>query len=368
MRQGAGTYATAEGRWAGMGPYYAMFPVDFADRVVRTYTTEGDCVLDPFSGRGTALFSAASQSRSALGIEINPVGWVFGQTKLDPADESVVAMRLTEVGLQADRYKREAAVLPKFFRHCFAEDVLRFLVGARAELNWRRSRVDRTVMAFILVYLHGKRGWSLSNQMRQTKSMAPDYAVRWWTERNLVPPELDPVAFLLRRARWRYAKGRPNGGGGQVLLGDATTVLARLGRKSDSRRRIRLLFTSPPYLGVTNYHYDQWLRLWVLGGRPDARRSGELHRGKFEDRSGYRDLLRKVFEGSKPLLDPDAVVYVRTDRRRDTYAVTREVLTEVFPEKRLSRRVRPLKGPSQTRLFGKAGSPVGEVDLVLLPN
>ena len=27
-----------------------------------------------------------------------------------------------------------------------------------------------------------------------------------------------------------------------------------------------LFFTSPPYYGVTNYFYDQWLRFWLLGG------------------------------------------------------------------------------------------------------
>ena len=47
-------------------------------------------------------------------------------------------------------------------------------------------------MALILVYLHGKHDASLSNQMRQTKAMAPRYAVNWWRERGLRPPSLDP--------------------------------------------------------------------------------------------------------------------------------------------------------------------------------
>ena len=31
---------------------------------------------------------------------------------------------------------------------------------------------------------------------------------------------------------------------------------------------IRLVVTSPPYLDVTNFEEDQWLRLWFLGGPP----------------------------------------------------------------------------------------------------
>lgn len=33
-------------------------------------------------------------------------------------------------------------------------------------------------MALLSVHLHGKRADSLSNQMRQTKSMSPEYAIR----------------------------------------------------------------------------------------------------------------------------------------------------------------------------------------------
>lgn len=370
MRAGEGAYSTAESRWSGMGPYYAMFPVEFADRVVDEYTTEGDTVLDPFAGRGTAVFSAASRGRTSIGIEINPVGWVYGQTKLEPARQAHVLTRLVEVDQTASRYATAARELPEFFRRCFAPGVLRFLVAARDELDWRSSVVDRTTMAFILVYLHGKRGQALSNQMRQTKAMSPQYAIRWWAERKLTPPEIDAVTFLGQRVAWRYAKGVPDSTrGSRVYLADATRFLNRCGGLLKSYTSpAKLLFTSPPYFGVTNYHYDQWLRLWVLGGRPDPARSGELHRGKFEHPDAYRDLLNSVFTLSASMLAPDAVVYVRTDRRPETYDVTREVLKSVFPHKRLRRRLRPFERPTQTHLFGDKSKKAGEVDLVLVPN
>ena len=69
-----GRFNTAANRWAGIGPYYAMFPSAFCDVVVERYCKEGGTVLDPFAGRGTALYSAATRGRHALGIELNPVG------------------------------------------------------------------------------------------------------------------------------------------------------------------------------------------------------------------------------------------------------------------------------------------------------
>ena len=54
-------------------------------------------------------------------------------------------------------------------------------------------------MALLMIDLHGKRENALSNQMRQTKAMSPQYSVQWWRERSMKPPELDPVEFMLKK-------------------------------------------------------------------------------------------------------------------------------------------------------------------------
>jgi len=86
--------SSAESRWARFGPYYAMFPMDFACEVVSTYSQPGDFVLDPFAGRGSSLFAAAALKRSALGIEINPVGWLYSKVKLFPAAKGEVSQSM----------------------------------------------------------------------------------------------------------------------------------------------------------------------------------------------------------------------------------------------------------------------------------
>lgn len=366
------SFQDAASRWAGVGPYYAMFPVTFADEIVRKYTRPGDVVLDPFAGRGTAIFSAATQNRAAVGIEINPVGYVYAKAKLRPAAQNEVELRLDELGDRADQFKGEARQLPRFFHRCFSRRVRRFLLAARADLNWRRDRIDRTVMALLLVYLHGKLGAALSNQMRQTKSMSPQYAVCWWDEHRLEPPEIDPVAFIKTRLSWRYAKGIPNASGGRIYLGSSVETLVRLRRgvTGGALGRAHLLFTSPPYHAVTNYHYDQWLRLWLLGGPPNALRFGNGRGGKFEAREGYRLLLERVFTAARAILDKHATIYVRTDSREFTYRTTLAVLRHLFPEKGLTTVRRPVLRPSQTRLFGEASMPAysnGEVDVILRP-
>ena len=365
-------YGTAESRWAGIGPYYAMFPTSFADEVIRKYTQSGDAILDPFSGRGTAVYSAAIQNRPAIGIEINPLGYVYANAKLKPGSKRSVLRKLEELMELAPRYRREASELPQFFHLCFSDRVREFLMAARSHLDWNRRKADRTLMALILVSMHGKRPSSLSNQMRQTTAMAPDYCVRWWTEKNMPPPDINPAELIAKRVQWRYAKGLPQTGNASVLLGDSLKKLPGIAREINKSKRpkIKLLLTSPPYHNVTNYYYDQWLRFWLLGGPDHPRQDSNRYGGKFSSSDRYCKLLRQIFSKARQTLANDAIVYVRTDQRETTLAATRTILSEVFPEKQAAEKLRPLAPERRTKSYSRGGAPKRdncEIDIVLKP-
>jgi hypothetical protein len=363
------TFGTAAKRWEGIGPYYAMFPTRFANMVIKKHTSSGDTVVDPFAGRGTAIFSAAASERRGFGVEISPVGWVYAKAKLGPAPVEQVEERLLEIAEQGDSYAKQARSLPEFFKKCFSPSVRRFLLAARDGLDWRRCTCDRTLMAILLVYLHGKEGQALSNQMRQTKAMSPQYAVKWWAKNRMEAPALDPVEFMQQRIRWRYAKGVVEADGSQVLLGNSITCLPQLERRLQKQGvpKATLLLTSPPYFGVTNYHYDQWLRLWLLGFELDAYVARGPYQGRFTNHGGYRRLLKKVFSRAAKAVEDNAVIYVRTSKDLFTKEATLDALRESFPKKRLIEKRRPFRKPTQTHLFGDKTPKPGEVDLILMP-
>jgi hypothetical protein len=365
----AGKYDTPEGRWAGVGPYYAMFPKSFADDVVSQYSNIGDTVFDPFAGRATSIYSAAMLGRKGIGIEINPVGWVYGKAKLQPASMLDVLATIKRISKNSAYYSNEADDLPLFFKKCFTKKVRKFLLAARRELNWKRSVSDWTAMALLLVYLHGKSDASFSNQMRQTKSMSPPYAISWWDRHNSKPPDIDPLDFMKNRIEWRYAKGQPQRFKSKILLGDCISLLPKLRKDIDnsSHNKVNLLFTSPPYCGITDYHYDQWLRLWLLGYSSTATKSLGRHRGKFTSQQQYRILLEKTFMGASKILDKNAVVYVRTDNRDFTLTTTQDVLKRTFPDKQYNVISQPFIRPTQTHLFGDKRPQLGEIDIILTP-
>ena len=357
-------FGTAASRWAGVGPYYAMFPVSFATTAVREYTKPGDCVFDPFAGRATSLFAAASEGRVGLGIEINPVGWVYGKAKLQTAEREEVEERIRWLGKKAKYYRAAAKNLPQFYDSCFCSEVKEFLLAARDLLDWRRTKTDWTTMALLLIDLHGKRESALSNQMRQTKAMSPQYAIDWWKERDLEPPERNPVEFMLKKVEWRFAKGRLDSGSGHIYLGDCQSILNRWENRPPETKAM-LLLTSPPYYGVTNYFYDQWLRLWLLGGPGKPHSPGDPCKRKFENKKHYVGMLCHVFAKSKSLLKQNAVVFVRTDARQFTREATIEALESVFSRKKLRSEEYSLPDFTQTALFDSELESKGEIDFVM---
>lgn len=358
-----GSRTTMEGRWVSFGPYYAMFPVEFALNVIHTYSNVGDHILDPFSGRGTTLFAASMLDRLATGIDINPLGWLYASAKLNPASLHEVKKRLHEIALLAsEKYVGSHKEYDEFFHLCYSTKVLDFLIAAREELQWKTKKVDRTLMAFLTVELHGKQGSSLSNQMQLVKACGPNYAINWWKKNGLTPPEIDPVDLMTRKLEWRYAKGTPSYKDAKIHLGDSTKLLSTSKVKQNKHR---LLFTSPPYAGVTDYFVDQWLRLWLLGGAPEQKTSQALHRNRFVNKQEYSDLLYDVFSKSKKSLTDDATIYVRTDARQFTRDTTIEILKELFPEKTMEVIHRPFTKRTQTALHGDNSAKPGETDIIL---
>lgn len=359
-------HASAESRWARFGPYYAMFPMRFALDTVSTYSKPGDFVLDPFAGRGSSLFAAAALGRRAYGVEINPVGWLYSTVKLQPAAKEDVEERLQEIAERSKgrRYIALAGHADAFFKMCFSRKVLSFLYAARELLDWEHNRADATLMAFVLLYLHGKRNSSLSNQMPMTKATSKNYSIAWWKKEHLeTPPEIEVYSFLQQRIRWRYGKGVPNLSDARVDYGDCT---ARLPEVLDRGRPIDLLLTSPPYFGVTNYFVDQWLRLWMLQGPASPTiLTEERYKKRFDSKEDYAELLDSTFRACAPNMAPRSTIYVRTDSRDYTLTVTRGILKKYFPNYSYTERQSVCKSKSQTELLNNSSVKPCEVDIIL---
>ena len=357
------SFSTPAGRWARLGPYYAMFPIPFVSEVIRLFAKPGKTVVDPFCGRGTVPFIAMANGVRAVAADINPVAWIYSKTKTDPHP------RLDEVKRRIGQIRE--AVSPddcrsehEFQELAFCTDALAFINASRRELDWRNCRLDRTVAAFLIQHLHDKRGQGLSNQLRHSRAMSPAYCIRWWRGNGYDrPPEIEAHTFLQRRAEWRYAKGivepgqtpRPS-----IGLGSAYDALPESDFSAD------LVLTSPPYCNVTNYRSDNWLRLWVLGEGPSLPDWNPDQ--KFVDPEKYHTVLSDCFHSTLEHCSPQTVWYIRSDARQQTRQIIKKTLDNLLPSHRRYENPAPYQSATQTALYGDGAVKPGEIDLLYMPN
>ena len=348
---------TPESRWYALGRYYAMFPQMFVRDVVSNLSRPGELVLDPFCGRGNAPYVASVLGRRSLGIDINPLAWLYTKAKLNPEPRlDNVIDRIEQVAKAvkvSDRRGRN-----RFERMAWCPNVRGFLRASRRELDWRSSRTDRTLMAFVTVHMQDQLGSGLSNALWPTVACSPSYAVRWWTRNCLEnPPDLDPVAVLSAKVARRYQYGIPDGAPGESELSDARVAL-----ESKPLLKASLMITSPPYSGVTDYWNDHWIRLWMLGHgmHKDWRRSARYDNGE-----RYEDLILGVFRESRRHLSDNGVVVVRSDRRRRTAETCLRAIRELWPGNKVYFRDTSANHKGVSVLHGNGGKKAKEVDFLI---
>jgi hypothetical protein len=252
-------------------PYFTMFPLEYPNRVLKKHLMEEPVVLDPFCGRGTTLFSARRFGIAAWGIDSSPVAVAIAKAKLGSCDIEAPLELAERLILEVN-----PAELPEtpFFRSAYHMATLRDICALREGLLGLDLETDASAIlrAAALGCLHGplpkriENAGYFSNQMPRTYASKPDYAVRFWEQRNLKAPEIDVLRVLRRKIeRLVGLEQKSPCSISHVLHGDAQSE--ELFQSISTAPSI--VITSPPYYGMRTYVQDQWLRNWFLGG-PDS--------------------------------------------------------------------------------------------------
>ena len=315
---------TARHPFHSICPYYAMFPEQFVEQQLLSYSVPGDLVFDPFCGRGTTVFESLLRDRIGAGADINPVAVCIASAK---ASAPPLISVLDRINMLEEFYRsiRAKDVAPNpFFEHCYEARTLSEIMFLRKQLQWCKSAEDCFIAAMMLGLLHGESHRSqfcLSNRMPRAISTKPNYSVRWWSERQLRPPRRKVFEILRKTALFRY-RLPPAARSGVVRQCDVRSVGEKF---SELRGQVKLVVTSPPYFDTTDYAEDQWLRLWFLGGvpKPEFRKNRDDRHTLVEE---YWAFLEAAWRGLAPLLNDRATIVIRIGGTKFTKKVLCERL------------------------------------------
>lgn len=294
-----------------MAPYIGGFPPALAHYFIERFSEPNDVVYDPFAGGGTAPLEAILQGRVGWGSDAFEYATVLSRAKCHPITTDEFESYLIDVLEAAAEIDDPLQFLddedPKTF---FSEYTLKQLLAIREVLRGDGSRKATYLKAIIAGVLHGPSEMFLSLSTRDTFSGSVDYVKDYKKEHGLETPEKHvwESATTKQKLVTEEFDSFPDDASARIEQADSGDVPF----PDDS---VDLLLTSPPYMRVLDYPWNNWLRLWWLDADRDSERD-ELTITASE--SKYEEFVEDTLAEIERVLTDDgyAVIVVGDVRKR----------------------------------------------------
>jgi hypothetical protein len=297
----------------------AMFPPQLVRYFLVRYTRPGDAVADCWAGMGAVPLEACLTGRYGIGGDISPEAYSVMRAKLYPPLLTEVNEYLADLESRLHHWTNSAPdidalgqvlQIPLYYHPKILTEILklRVLIGDDATLESRRAVKARFVQALMLGILHGDRDESISITLDSSKALSPGHVKKMI---HAFPNTYSPkykrsvIDALRVKAMKVFADFVPRyRGRAKQCEADRFTV----------NRELRLVITSPPYMAVHTYAYDNRIRLWYLGhDYRDIKQKMNITEDKERYFAGVQNVLRRL---QSFLAEDSAVVVVLGDIRK----------------------------------------------------
>ena len=298
------TWKTAPRGWGNplhkLSQYIGQYPPSLAHFFIRQYSQPGQTVFDPFSGGGTTALEALLSGRKAFAIDAFNYAYTLSRAKTRPMELLAFEHYLKQKLKEADGQPKDLALLdnpdlPIFYSEKTLDEILRL----RAVLKGDDSDAAVFLKGVVCGILHGPSNMFLSLSMKDTVSSTPRYVERYVKEHKLAKPERSIYECAMNKASRCLKAGIP-GLKGRIFRGDARAVPM-------PDESVDFVLTSPPYLSVLDYSWNNWLRVWWLG---DNRREEQKKLMRSGVESTYRQFMREVCREMFRIMKPDAAFVI----------------------------------------------------------
>ncbi len=261
------TAAQREGHSLHEVSYRACFKPSLPAFFIERLSRPGDCVYDPFMGRGTTPLEALLRGRVPAGNDVNPLAAMLVQPRLCPPTLPEVLARLDDLELHYDGPLDDDLLVffhPETLREICA--LREHLLGAAAA--GPLDPVDAWLRMVAVNRLTGHSPGFLS-----VYTMPPNQAVSVVAQRKInqkrsqVPERRELRAILAKKSKALLADTA------SLWRRDAAAMAARALLTTAPAHAVpqlpnasvQLVVTSPPFLDVVQYADDNWLRCWFCG-------------------------------------------------------------------------------------------------------
>ncbi len=286
-------------------PYLGKFVPQLAEVFLRRYAKPGQLVWDPFAGSGTTLVEANALGLRAAGCDLSAFNCLLTRVKTAAYDPVELLGDLVVVSEELDGVELGSGG-SGYLERWFAPQTL-------AELQAFRAQIERTSYPELWSVVLSRAARS-ARLTRHDDLDFPREPVRGeyfcHKHRRVCRPVGEARKFLRRYARDSAQRVQEFG---DLRTDNAVTVLQGDAREVDPPGPVDLVFTSPPYPGLIDYHEQHAYAFELLG--LERRDPEEIGRGM----TGYCDSITDVLRRAKRALRPSGRVVIVVNDSRGLY-------------------------------------------------
>jgi len=335
-------------------PYMGKFIPQLVEYYLDKYFQEENLILDPFAGSGTTLIECNVKNIKSIGLDISYFNCLITQVKMQIYDTKKLKIEMDDIldkTIEEDkRIKNQKEVIQthqkridhfitsdkniivknqyktenKYLNKWFAQNTLKqMLIYSSLIPNYKYQNLLRVLLSRSI------RSARLTFHFELTRLKQPIYEpyVCHKHRHKVCAPTQSLIPFLKRYSKdtlrriTEFSKIRSD----QpyiILNTDSSEIdLTKTLEKNFQGQKIDAIITSPPYVGLINYHKQHKYAYELLGIEKNIEKEigrRELGTGKAA-REKYRDEIAKVFKNLKRFLKDDAIAFIVANDKWNLY-------------------------------------------------